>query len=245
MSPRRAAAGPKRGAPAAASSKRKTGPAVPAEKRVVVRPVAPSTPVGSARAAEPAAPEALALVEFTSIATGTRAADALIKKAPVRVERIGTLQPGIFAVLFSGDVASVTESFGETLRVGGFAVRDRLLLPQIDPSVYHAVTGRIGDWSGDTLGIVETGAMAAAIEAADAAVKGAVVRVVRVRLGDELGGKGLVHLVGEQHDVEAALAIARARVAREDRVVETSITPRIDGELVGWLGRSTRFWEVG
>lgn len=191
------------------------------------------------------APEALALLEFSSIAAGTRAADALVKKAPVRLERLGTLQPGIFAVLWSGAVASVDESYGEALRVGGRAVRDRLMLPHVDASVYHAVVGRTGAFDGDTLGILETGSMAAAIEAADTAVKGANVRVVSLRLGDELGGKGLVHLVGELHDVEAGLELAVARVARDGRMVEASLTPRLDGELSSWLGRGTRFWEVG
>ena len=67
-------------------------------------------------------PEALAIVEFSSIAVGTRASDSLLKKAPVKLERVGTLQPGKFAVLFSGDVASVEASYGEALRVGGVAV---------------------------------------------------------------------------------------------------------------------------
>jgi microcompartment protein CcmL/EutN len=191
------------------------------------------------------APESLALLEFDSIAAGTRAADALIKKAPVRLERLGTLQPGVFAILWSGDVASVRESFDEALRVGGRAVRDRMFLAHVEPTVYFAVLGQAGDFGGDTLGIVETSGLAAAIEAADIAVKGANVRVVRIRLGDELGGKGLAHLVGEQHDVEAAIELAVARVARDGRNVETSITPRIDAELAALLGRSTRFWEVG
>lgn len=190
------------------------------------------------------APEALALLEFSSIAAGTRAADALLKKAPVTIERIGTLQPGIFAVLFSGDVASVDESFQEASRVAGAAVHDRMMLAQVDPSVYFAVQGRVGDWSGDTLGIIESSGLAATIEAADAAVKGADVRVVRMRLGDELGGKGLAYLLGEHHDVEAALELGVARSARDGRTVMTSMTPRIDAELMTLLGRSTRFWEV-
>ncbi len=190
-------------------------------------------------------PVALALIEFSSIAAGTRATDALIKKAPVTIERVGTLQPGIFAVMWSGDVASVGEAYGEALRVGGRAVSDRMMLPQVEPSVYRAVIGRVGAWRGDTLGVIEASSMAGAIEAADAAVKGANVEVVRIRLGDELGGKGLAHLVGEQHDVEAAIDLGVGRAAAAGRSVTSSITPRIDGELLAALGRSTRFWEVG
>ncbi|MSP25740.1 MAG: BMC domain-containing protein [Myxococcales bacterium] len=187
-------------------------------------------------------PEALAMVELSSIAAGTRAADALVKKAPVVLERIGTLQPGSFALLFTGDVASVNESFLETIRVGGAAVIDQLMLPQIEASVYLAVAGVTAEFGGDTLGVIETSSMCGALEAADAAVKGASVRVVSLRLGDELGGKGLVHLVGEQHDVEAALEIATAKAARTTRTIATSLTARIEGSVLSLLGRSTRFW---
>lgn len=185
---------------------------------------------------------ALALIEFSSIAAGTRAVDALIKKAPVTIEKAGTLQPGKFAVLFGGDVASVDESYNEALRVGANAVTDRVMLPQVEPSVYRATLGQVGDWQGDTLGIIETDAMAPLLLAADGAVKGANVRVVRIRMGDELGGKALAHFVGELHDVEAAIGVGLARITDGTRVVHSSITPRYDDELRATLSRSTRFW---
>ncbi len=187
-------------------------------------------------------PEALSLIELSSIAAGIRAVDGLIKKAPVTLERVGTLQPGKFAVLFSGDVASVGQSYEEALRIGGRAVDDQVLLPFVEPTVYHAVLGRSGSFSGDTVGVIETSTLAATLEAADAAVKGASVRIVEIRLGDGLGGKGITHLVGELHDVEAAIAIGTERVTRADRAVQSSITPRLDDELRASLQRSTRFW---
>ena len=189
-----------------------------------------------------AEPEALSLIEFSSIPRGTKAVDALVKKAPIRMERVGTLQPGKLAVLFSGDVASVEASFQEALRVAEDGVTDELLLPQVDPSVYRAALGAETGFEGDTLGVIESGTLAGAVHAADVAVKGAVVRIVSLRLGDELGGKGLVHLVGEQHDVEAAMDLVGERVPRAGRAIDCSITPRLDDEVRGWLGRSTRFW---
>jgi microcompartment protein CcmL/EutN len=182
----------------------------------------------------------LSLIELESIAAGTRATDALVKRASVTLERAGTLQPGIFAVLFSGDVASVEHSHRAVFEVAAAAVTDHVLLPYVEPTVYGAVVGEIAAFDGDTLGVVETQTMAGVVEAADAAVKGANVRVVSIRLGDELGGKGIAHLCGEQHDVEAALDIARER--SKGRVVHTSLTPRLDDTVRALLGRSTRFW---
>ena len=87
--------------------------------------------------------------------------------------------------------------------------------------------------------------MARCILAADAAVKGASVRAVVMHLGDELGGKGVVHLAGEQHDVEAALEIAAARAQDPARTIWTSIVPRYDGALRDALKSTTRFWGNG
>lgn len=195
-----------------------------------------------ATGAQPHEPEALSLIEFTSIPRGTRALDALVKKAPIRLERVGTVQPGKMVVMFTGDVASVQASHGEALRVAEDGVHDDVLLPQIDARVYRAALGERGPWEGDTLGVIECQTMAGAILAADVAVKGADVAVLSVRLGDELGGKGLVHVMGQQHDVEAALALVTERVPRVGRAVDTTLTPRLDDEVRGWLGRSTRFF---
>lgn len=185
----------------------------------------------------------IALVEYASIATGTRATDALAKKAPVAILRAGTFQPGRFAVLFGGDVASVEESFIEAVRVGADSLFDRVLLPDCDPAVQRAALGHVADWNADTIGIIETSSLAATIEAADAAVKGAGVRVVQIRLGDGLGGKGLVHFAGLQADVEAAIEIGAGRANRDNRTVCTSIIPRIDGDVRSVLRRSTSFSE--
>jgi microcompartment protein CcmL/EutN len=187
-------------------------------------------------------PEALSLIEFSSIAAGTRAVDSLIKRAPVSVERVGTLQPGTMAVLFTGDVASVEMSHTEALRVAGSARHDDVLLTFVAPSVYRAALGARQTWDGDTLGVLESRTMAGVIHAADVAVKGASVRILELRLGDELGGGGLAHLIGDQHDVEAAIELAMERASGHERDLRTSITPRLDDELRAMLSTSTQFW---
>lgn len=186
---------------------------------------------------------ALAMIEFSSIAVGTRALDALLKKAPVTLIRAGSVQPGKFAVLFAGEVAAVDESYVEACRVGGAVLIDRVLLPDVHESVAAAVQGKRGDWMHDTLGIIETPTMAAVIEAADAAVKGADVSVIEIRLGDGLGGKGLAHFAGAQADIEAAIEIGTARIAHRNQPVCTTIIPRADETMLESRAKSTRFGE--
>lgn len=161
----------------------------------------------------------------------------------MQLDRVGTLQPGRYAVLFSGDVASVGESYAEVLRVGGSAVDDHVFLPHVDPAVRAAVLGAVSHWGGDTIGIIETSTLAPIMQAADAALKGANVRLIELRFGDGLGGKGLAHFAGEQHDVEAAIEIGAARVTDGRRTIWTSVTPRFDDELRARFAEgSTRFF---
>ncbi|MCG8406534.1 MAG: BMC domain-containing protein [Phycisphaerales bacterium] len=190
-------------------------------------------------------PPALALLEFSSIAVGTRASDALIKKAPIKLLRAGSLQPGKYAILFNGEVADVEESYQEGRRVGETAILDQTLLCDVDERVYAAVLSRRGDWFTDAVGVIETSTLAAVIQAADAAVKGANVEIVEIRLGDGLGGKGLAHLSGLRADVEAALEIGVAAIADRPQPPCVTVISRFDQELRSHLSKSTRFAEDG
>ena len=90
--------------------------------------------------------------------------------------------------------------------------------------------------------------MAAIIDAADAGVKGAHVRLLELRLGDGLGGKGYLLFDGSVADVEAAVAIAasgstdvaagRARRAVADRAGDPAAPPR---DARGARGGDARF----
>ena len=150
---------------------------------------------------------ALALIDFSSIAIGIAAADAMVKRAPIDVLRAGTVQPGRYLVLIGGSVADVGESLAAGREIGGDTVLGHVYLPHVHSEVVEAIGGgRVPDVH-DALGIVETTTVSAAIHAADAGVKGAAVRLVEVRLADGLGGKGIVLYSGLVADVEAAVEI--------------------------------------
>jgi len=186
-------------------------------------------------------PPAIALLEFDCIALGTRAADAMVKRAPITTFRIGTVQPGKYLVLIGGSVAAVEESRVEGLRVGGDAVTDEILLPDVHAQVFAAVLGERHDNAGDALGIIETSAIPSNVVAADKAVKSAAVTILEIRLGDGLGGKGITHLSGSVRDVQAAM---QAGIAAADRPgVETrhTIIPIQHDELRERIGATTEF----
>jgi len=184
---------------------------------------------------------ALALLEFSSIAAGIQAADAMVKRAPIDVIKAGTVQPGKYLVLIGGQVADVGESLNAGREVGGAATLDFVFLPHVHPEVVEAVGGGRVAQANDALGIVETNTVAAAIHAADAGVKGAEVRLVEVRLADGLGGKGLVFFSGVVADVEAAVEIGVGVLERPELLVRQVVIPLLHPEMWENVSDATRF----
>jgi microcompartment protein CcmL/EutN len=184
---------------------------------------------------------ALALVEFSSIAGGILAADAMIKKAPINVIKTGTVQPGKYLVLIGGSVADVEESLAAGEMVGERHLLDTIFLPDVHPEVVESIGGgRVPD-ANDAVGVIETTTVSAAIHAADAGIKGAYVHLIEVRLADGLGGKGITLFSGLVADVEAAVEIGSEALSDPKLLVETVVIPKLHPEMWANLSDATRF----
>lgn len=183
---------------------------------------------------------ALALIDFSSIAGGIEAADAMVKRAQLDVIRTGTVQPGRYLVLVGGTVAEVQESLATGRGVGGDSVLDHVFLPHVHPEVATAIGGARSEAPRDAVGVIETSTVAAAIRAADAGIKGAEVRLLEIRMADGLGGKGIVLYSGVVSDVEAAVEIGAGAV-RPGLLVRQVVISQLHPEIWENLSADTRF----
>lgn len=155
---------------------------------------------------------ALGLIEMCSIARGLVVCDAMVKRAPVRLVRATTIHPGKYVVMIRGGVDEVDEALTAARRTVGDALVDRLFLPYPHAGVDALLkTPRI-DHPLDAIGIIDAFSMAGTIRAADAALKAADIRGLRLRLADHLGGKGHFVFTGLLHDVEEGLEAGRRAV---------------------------------
>ena len=178
---------------------------------------------------------ALAVVELSSIARGHRVADAMLKRAPVRLMRADAISPGKFLVLVEGDVAAVDESFRVGTDVAGDRAVDKLFLPQPHVTLWPALAGEANAAEGvESLGIVETTTVAATVRAADAAAKAARVRISEMQLGRGIGGKAFFTVTGLLGEVEAAVEAALG-VLDAALVHTTEIIPAPHADFVAKL----------
>jgi microcompartment protein CcmL/EutN len=168
---------------------------------------------------------AVGLLEFSSVARGIEAGDAMATRSPLEVIRAGTVHPGRFLVLVGGATADVEEALDAGRSVGSGTVFDEVFLPDVHPDVVASIGGARREAAadgGEALGVVETATVASTIRAADAGAKAARVAIRDLRLADDLGGKGYVLFGGEVAEVEAAVEAGRARVG-ESRVADVVI----------------------
>ncbi|MBP7687086.1 MAG: BMC domain-containing protein [Thermoflexales bacterium] len=197
-----------------------------------------STSAGSTALA--AVEPALALIEFDSIAAGIQAGDAMVKKAPIARVVAGTVQPGHYLVLISGEVADVDESLKAGREVGGAHIVDTVFLPHVHPAVVNAIAGGRDVRAGAALGVIETATVPAAIRSADAGVKGAQVALLEIRLADGLHGKGLTFFTGEVADVEAAIEIGLGAI-EPHTVINQVVIAQLHPEMNANVQQRTRF----
>jgi microcompartment protein CcmL/EutN len=186
---------------------------------------------------------AIALLEFDSISAGIVAGDAMVKASPIGSIYAGTVHPGNYLVLVSGDTASVEIALATGVDVARDRLADSVFLPDIHPEVTTAIVGgsRNASLTHEALGIVETATVAAVIDAADAGVKAAEVVVASVRLADGLGGKGYVLFSGVVAEVEAAVEAALARTEPHGTLIRSDVIAQLHEEMAENLGGQLRF----
>jgi microcompartment protein CcmL/EutN len=187
----------------------------------------------------------IALLELSSIAVGIFTADVMVKRAPITVLKTGTVHNGKFLILIGGSVGSVEESFYTGIDSGSEKLIDQIQLPDIHEKVHDALLGNRMKCTSEAIGIVETSTVSATIKSADAAVKGANVDILEIRIADDLGGKAFVIYNGGIDDIQSAIELSKENVTKKEFWIRDKIIPRISAEMAEQINQSTIFKNIG
>ncbi len=174
----------------------------------------------------------IGLIELSSIAAGFEVADAMLKAAEVEILLSRSICSGKYMVLIGGEVAAVRASVDAGTTIGSGSVIDTFVIPNVDPSVFPAISGAATVATLEALGIIESFSVTSLIEAADAAAKAARVRLIEIRLAMALGGKAFVTLTGEVAAVQSAVDAGAAVVASKGLLVNKVVIPSPRRELL-------------
>lgn len=178
----------------------------------------------------------IGLLELNSVARGIEVADALLWESNITMLFSEPVQPGKYVMLFTGSVDDLTSAVRHGAELAGADLVDQLLIPQVHPQVELGLR-RTGSINGtlDALGVIETTTVAAAVSAADIALKTATVDMLELRIANGLGGKSYFTLTGEVSDVRSSVA-AGARMASERGLLAREVViPKPHPDLVRHL----------
>jgi microcompartment protein CcmL/EutN len=170
-------------------------------------------------------------VELSSVAKGFEAADAMLKASNVTLLLARTICPGKYLILISGEVGDVNAAVSAGAGKAAHALVDNFVIPDIHPEVFPAIEGSAVVEELEALGVMESFSVSALIEAADAAVKAASVRLIEIRLAMALGGKAFATMTGSVAAAETAVAAGAAVVAKKGLLVEKVVIARPRKEL--------------
>jgi len=187
--------------------------------------------------------QALALLEFNSVAAGVLAVDRMLKQAPIALLRCGSVHPGRYLVLVGGSVASTEEAHAAGVRSAADhgALTDEVFLADPHRLLSAAVTGERAAPRGEAVGVVEVSTSPGLLRGVDAALKGVPVDLVEIRLADDLGGRALAIFDGLLPDVQEALDLAGGCLGEGAILCGSSLLPRVGDTLRGVLAEGTSF----
>ncbi|MCA0388194.1 MAG: BMC domain-containing protein [Bacteroidetes bacterium] len=174
----------------------------------------------------------LGLIELSSIASGMHASDIMLKTADVELVISRTICSGKYMSIIGGDVAAVRSSVETAIDTIGFGVIDYFIIPNVHPDVFPALAGHSNVDLLQALGILESFSVASLIEAADAAVKSAKVRLIEIRLAMALGGKAFCTITGEVAAVQAAVDAGAQVIQEKGLLVNKIVIPQPRQELL-------------
>jgi microcompartment protein CcmL/EutN len=178
---------------------------------------------------------AIGLIELRSIARGMLTTDAILKAADVELLRAHVVCPGKYIILVAGAISHVRNAVATGQQVAPEVVVDHFILSNVHPSIFPALTATTEIENVRAIGVVETFTLAAAIVAADVAVKAAPVELIEIRLPFAMGGKAFTVFTGEVSAVRSAVNTAAAQLKDEGVIDSFAVIPSPHKDLIAKL----------
>jgi microcompartment protein CcmL/EutN len=179
---------------------------------------------------------AIAVLELSCVPRGIEVADAILWEADIDMLFSEPVQPGKYAMLFTGSVQALESALRRGTEIASSSLVDSLLIPQAHEQIPIALS-RKGKINGslDALGVIQTSTIASAVSAADVALKTSAVDMLEMRIANGLGGKSFFTLTGEVSDVRSAVMAGAKSAQEKGQLMRDVVIARPHPDLVGFL----------
>ena len=175
--------------------------------------------------------KAIAMVEYSTVATGIQAADIMVKTAEVELIEAEVVCPGKYIVLISGDLSAVRAAVDSSKTHFPAKLIDSFVLGNPHESIFPAIYGATDVENPRALGVVETYSAASIIVAADVAAKTSLVDLIELRIAKGMCGKSYLLMTGEVASVQAAVDKVKADLMDTAMFLDSSVIANPDMKM--------------
>ncbi len=175
--------------------------------------------------------KAIAMVEYSTVATGIQAADIMVKTAEVELIEAEVVCPGKYIVLISGDLSAVRAAVDSSKTHFPSKLIDSFVLGNPHESIFPAIYGTTDVENPRALGVVETYSAASIIVAADVAAKTSLVDLIELRIAKGMCGKSYLLMTGEVASVQAAVDKVKADLKDTAMFLDSSVIANPDMKM--------------
>ncbi len=177
---------------------------------------------------------AIGIIELASLYKGFEVQDTVLKMTQVEKLLARTICSGKYIIVVRGEVADIENCVETAKEKGGFSIVNALMIPNVDCKVFPAISGTtvLDSPEVEGMAVIETFSVAAAIKAADFAVKEADVALPRIHVAMAIGGKGLVVLTGNMDALNAAVQPALAFLKEDGTLAGYSMIPNPHADVL-------------
>jgi len=130
------------------------------------------------------------------------------------------------------NVAAVEDSVQIGEKVAGEYWVDSIIIPNVNPQVFPAITGSTMPERIQAVGIMESFSMSTMVIAADAILKSADLEPLELRLGNGLGGKAFFTFTGDVAAVETGVEAGRNIAEEKGLLVNAEVIPSPSDRLI-------------
>lgn len=167
--------------------------------------------------------KSLGVIEFSSIAKGIEVADKMVKAATVEMLMLRHVCPGKFMVILCGEVEDVNEAVNTTISYDREKIVESAVISNAHEDLISSLKKRVNINSFEAIGVFETSTITSTLIALDSALKSTSVALVRVVLGNGIGGKSYFVVTGTISNVEEAIKTAFISINPKKLIYKTVI----------------------
>jgi len=178
--------------------------------------------------------KSLGVIEFSSIAKGIEVADKMVKAATVEMLMSRHVCPGKFMVILCGEVEDVNEAVNTTLSYDREKIVESAVISNAHEDLISSLKKRVSINSFEAIGVFETSTITSTLIALDSALKSASVTLVRVVLGNGIGGKSYFVVTDAISNVEEAIKTAFISI-NPKRLIYKTVIPSPSVEIINNL----------